>query len=383
MNRDDQPTPWFRKIWPLSRRWRPRHAPRPLAPHRACRPLCFESCESRRLLNGTGVISGTVFADPAGSTPLENAVVQLFEDTNGDREFDAGDIAIASDVSAPGTGAYEFSALADGRYFVQQQPLAAPLAAVLPAHYTVDIMGGSAGSLIDDFDAPDPLATFFINGIDADPKAMPAIGPKIEGGQRDALIDVQGTPNAISATGFFGQGVFNLGSATPGTLAILEYDGPDADHTSPIVNGHGLDLDATNHGANSGISVYFNTIQVGGVATRMGLEATLTGPMGESAFYTGLVPESTGPSSFFIPFTAFAVSSGFSFENVDSLSFLFNPTTMLDVDFVVDRIALNDPSGVTYDFVNEVPGIDVEKSTNGQDADLPTGPLVAVGDGVT
>jgi hypothetical protein len=59
--------------------------------------------------------------------------------------------------------------------------------------------------------------------------------------------------------------------------------------------------------------------------------------------------------------------------------------TELGADFAVDIVGSFGPTALVRDFTNvrATPAIHIEKSTNGQDADTPTGPLVAAGATVT
>ena len=86
------------------------------------RTLTIEQLEDRELLSG---ISGTVREDITGAgpssddTPLAGWTIRLFQD-DGDGQFDPAFDAMIATQPTGADGSYQFSGLADGKYFVQQ-----------------------------------------------------------------------------------------------------------------------------------------------------------------------------------------------------------------------------------------------------------------------
>lgn len=86
-----------------------------------------ESLERRSLFAAT--ISGMVVQDMAGDgislddQPLAGVVVKLYEDKNGNGALDAADgAAMASKLSAAGTGRFSFTGLSTGKYLIEDVP---------------------------------------------------------------------------------------------------------------------------------------------------------------------------------------------------------------------------------------------------------------------
>jgi hypothetical protein len=87
----------------------------------------IEALERRTLLAAT--ISGAVMQDISGNglsaddTPLAGVTVKLFADLNANGKVDATDgAALATKISAAGTGAFSFTGLGLGKFVVQETP---------------------------------------------------------------------------------------------------------------------------------------------------------------------------------------------------------------------------------------------------------------------
>lgn len=97
-------------------------------------------------------ISGKKYKDNTGNgityddTPLSGTTINLFKDTNNDGFLTGADgAAIASAVSAAGTGTYSFTNLLPGTYFVQEVvPAGYQQTFPNPATYTVNLAGHDA-----------------------------------------------------------------------------------------------------------------------------------------------------------------------------------------------------------------------------------------------
>lgn len=222
------------------------------------RRLTLEALHRRELLAADlGAIAGVAFVDEAGDgtavgdppvlvdgsgdlvspgTPGAQGIqVQLFEDTNGDTQFDGGDLLIGTDIT-DADGNYRFDGLIAGRYFLQQQVVPQ---LNTPAAVTVDVtsVGGVRTQLIDDYsettqsvtaDAGTPTNTDF---------ATTPIS-EVVGGARD--IQVANSNNLGQVTVFVDSNsdtlsIGSLGDAV-GT-ALLQYDGID---NSIALNATGL-----------------------------------------------------------------------------------------------------------------------------------------------
>lgn len=205
----------------------------------------------------------------------------------------------------------------------------------------------TAGTVpIDDFENPDPAAVIIPGFTLENGKPHQSAGlSSTVGDQRDVKIDVQGTPKPNSAQVLVGyddqlflRGVFQVATASsPGSVVTLQYDGLD-DNPSTLTNGHGLNMFVLPDG---GLTIDFATVDApnGGlmdVAIRMYSNDAV-------ATYQGAVAETAAPLSFYAPFDEFDVGDGFNFATVDSFEFVFNGAGLIDIDFVVDQIAVTVP----------------------------------------
>jgi hypothetical protein len=324
------------------------------------RRLAFELCEDRHLLSGasiTGVKFNTVSSSgftPVGTPhdlPLGGVFIDLFKD-NGDGVFNkVSDPMVDRQQTAAGTGAYTFSNVADGTYFIQEEVPSGFTQSAGPPFYTVNVVGGAVyantTTNIDDFSNPNPEADYFIKAVNPNPFTLSTAGSGIIGGQRDLTVNVLGAPNAISASGFVGvvgtsPGVFNLGEGPsgPGTEATLHYD----------ADGAGLASNLT-VGGNNGIRIDFDFLQ-SSLNTPMATEVTATGPGGTATFSTTTV--TTNPSTFsvFFPFSSFSTTGTFSFANVTSLQFSFNTGGVQALDMEINHISDVQQMSTGFNFGN-------------------------------
>ncbi|HEY2760367.1 MAG TPA: prealbumin-like fold domain-containing protein, partial [Pirellulales bacterium] len=325
------------------------------------RTLWFEECESRNLLAAT--ISGFKFATatatgftPGSDLPMAGVTINLYQD-NGDLTFNPAMEALVQHVVTGANGSYAFNNVADGHYFINETPPAGFSQSAGPAFYTVDVIGGLVYTTpandptttlnVDDFSAPDPAATYFINALDPNPlfrQDSSAAGQlPILGTQRDLLVNVLGPANPISANGFVGtvsmnNGVFNLGSATngPGTEVTMQYDGVDAD-SAALNNAMGLNANLSANGG-AGIRLDFDFLQVG-TGTTMDMEIAATSS-GGSATFTGQITQNPGGFSVFVPFSSLTTSGAFDLAHVTSLQVSFNAAGVQDVDYEITQIAI-------------------------------------------
>jgi hypothetical protein len=335
-----------------------------------------------------------------GDVPLGGVFVDLYRD-NGDGVFNTATDSLADrQQTAAGTGAYTFSMVADGHYFIQEEVPAGYVQSAGPPFYTVDVIGGavfSASTLnIDSFSDPNPAASWFINALNSNPFFRQDSGAGVIGGQRDLLINVLGPTNPISASGFVGtvslnNGVFNFATATngPGSSATMQYDGTDAD-TSALNNAHGLSANLTANG-NNGIRLDFNFLQVG-VGTTMNFTINATSPGGGTAVFNGVITQNPTGFSLFVPFTSFTTTGTFTFANVSSLTFVFNPTGVQDADFEINQIVGANQNNTGFNFgnfpitVSSISGIkyvDSNNNANHDPGELPIGGVIITLTGTT
>ncbi len=319
--------------------------------------------------------------------PLGGVTVELYGDTDGDRQFDdTQDTLLATTTTEDGTGAYAFDGLSDGRYFIREVvPTAMSQTDGLEV-YTLDISGEFVGLLVDDFAAPEIIEVLQVDDTHPDPTLLESSAAAILGGQRDLLVDVLGNATAVSAqVQVGGADGLRLASSSPGTLIGLQYDGLDTDPADALSVGNTFDspIDLTGGGMNTGLRIDFGVLEAGIGVTEMDFRVLATS-LGGAAEFSGMLPESTDPSHF-LPFASFATAGTFSFAELTSLQFMFNENGTEDVDFSINAILAENPTRRGFDFANYGHGsaIDIEKSTNGEDADVGPGPMVAVGDAVT
>ncbi len=319
--------------------------------------------------------------------PLGGVTIELYGDTDGDRQFDENhDTLLATTITQGGTGAYAFDGLGDGRYFIREVvPVAMNQTDGLEV-YTLDISGEFVGLLVDDFAAPEIIEVLQIEDTHLDPTLLESSAAAILGGQRDLLVDVLGNATVVSAQVQVGgaEGL-KLASSSPGTLIGLQYDGVDSDPADALSVGNTFDspIDLTGGGTNTGLRIDFGVLEAGIGVTEMDFSVRATSP-GGTAEFSGMLSESADPS-YFLPFTSFVATGTFSFAELTSLQFMFNENGTEDVDFAINAILAENPTRRGFDFANYGHGsaIDIEKSTNGEDADVGPGPMVAVGDAVT
>ena len=318
------------------------------------RSLWFEECESRNLLAAT--ISGFKFATAAASGFTPGSDLPMAGVTINLRQGSDTNPPVATTTTAA-DGSFAFNNVADGHYFIDETVPTGFTQSAGPAFYTVDVIGGLVYSTpaddptttlnVDDFSAPDPAATYFINALDPNPlfrQDSSAAGQlPILGDQRDLLVDVLGPANPISANGFVGtvslnNGVFNLGSATngPGTEVTMQYDGTDVD-SAALNNAMGLNANLSANGG-AGIRFDFDFLQVG-TGTTMDMEIAASSS-GGSATFSGLIEHNTGGFSVFVPFSSLTTSGAFDLAHVTSLQVSFNAAGVQDVDYEITQIAI-------------------------------------------
>jgi uncharacterized repeat protein (TIGR01451 family) len=358
--------------------------------------LGLESLEDRRVLAATnlGAITGTVFIDNDGNgaftagEQVANAQVQLYEDSNNNNSLDIGTDTLVSTDTTDANGEYNFAGLSDGNFFVLQ-PNQTPAGGVaLPQQVSprMTVNGaGTATTLIDDF------ATDHGPTIDEFPTGTPVTedfaAPTAIGGNREFTAAFLSGPDGEEVSIRTEMGELRL---NPDVQSIGEYsvvwDGA-AGGFDPTGLG-GIDLTNSN-GTGFCVENLFLDQPNGELTVRVYTDAVNFSEATISSI-TQLVDQ-----NFFIPFTGgtgdatFAATggTGADFTNVGAIELVVT-ANQIAMDASLENFGVFGTDVVTVDFLNASPApqIDVEKLTNGNQADLATDadvPIVAPGSTVT
>jgi hypothetical protein len=340
-----------------------------------------------------GAIEGVVFLDSDGSgvlTPGEeipNALIQLYEDTNNNNSLDVGtDMLVASDTT-DANGEYEFTGLSSGNYFVLQPNQTPSGGVTLPTQVSprktidgagnattlIDNFTGDSGPTVDEFPAGTPVTENF------------AAGAAIGGNREFTAAFISGPDGQeVSVRTEMGALLVNPDVGSQGQYSVI-WDG-GAGGFDPT--GLGVDLTA---GGGSGFCLADVLVdQAGGSIT---LRVYTDGTNFSEATINTITPLST--LNFFVPFSgtggdatfSAASGTGADFSDVGAIELVMT-STVNAMDGTLDNLGVFGPDLVTCDFLNESPApqIDVEKLTNGNQADDPGDadvPVVAPGSTIT
>jgi len=188
--------------------------------------------------------------------------------------------------------------------------------------YTIDLFTSPRVVTVIDLNDPDPTLVK-VNHVDT------------LGGQRDLLLDVLGTPGAVSYAGTIGEGSFVFNSGSPGVAATLQYDGIDADVVGPpasLVNAEGLGGFDLTAGGTDRFNLDFTRID-GGDYQYTDIEIEVHNGA-DVALFVGTIPDSSIPIRYDVLFSSFTgITSALS--SATSLEIRFNPTSHSDVDFTM------------------------------------------------
>lgn len=358
--------------------------------------LAFESLEGRRVLssNTLGGVSGTVFLD---SNALANVQVRLFRDSNNNNTFDASDTQLGTN-STDNNGRYSFSGLASGNYFAEQ-PAQTVGTTNLPQRVSSILAvdgNGVAGVSIDSFDTVSSELT------DVEPPGTPVTSVNTAneavGGQRDfraELTSVTGGVGAESAGIRAGGGLLQTEQSVFAIANYLvEWDGIDAaGNFNPTGLGN-LDLTAV-----SGVTGQAQGIcLVNLFSDQPGLQLILRVYTDANRFSQATISnlQANTFQNVFVPLTgslngvsfqAAGSQGGADFTNVGAITMEIVGQNN-GTDFSMDTLGAVGINFTNTNFQNQSPApqIDVEKFTNGNQADQPTDndvPIVAPGSTVT
>lgn len=352
--------------------------------------LRVERLEPRQLLaTDLASISGTVFDDLDGDgsfdSSTESGIAGVFVSLSG------------SDASGPvsrtmvtdGNGLYRFDNLAEGSYQVSQVPppppgfLPDPGGSPASVTVTAADAAGTAGTTIDAFGGTTQTVTAAVPGTN--PGSSSESDSQAIGGTRDLWAEITSATGQteLSANVATNPGVLASTSASNSTANyVVTWDGDSAPDNLDPTGLSGVDL--TDQGASTALRMLVGVDQPNQLLTvRVYSEATNWSQVTVALTETGGLPT----AEVLVPYASgFSVGggSGADFENVGAVQLLYGATESA-ADFAIDTIESIGPTMFVRNFANEAatPAIAVEKASNNQDADSPTGPQVAVGSNVT
>lgn len=360
------------------------------------RRLKMESLENRALMAvDLAVITGTAFDDLTGNgltgddTLIAGATVQLYRD-NGDNTFNSGTDTLLGTATTNASGVYRFAStnaggtLAGGTltaddYFVRQlafgsfTPPAAQLVTISAAN-----VAGATVQTVDTFSTTAQVvqATSVTTTANSVVAATEAIG-----GERDISINHTAGTGNLNVDVDLGNSnllTFASGTGVVGT-ALIQYDGVDGSATTLNATG----LAGANFSAGDALAGLLVTTR----GDSAGSTAVIRVYSSATNFSTTTVniPDQIALEDIFVPFSAFTVGAGAAaaadFTSVGAVEVLINGSAELDA--VISVVRSLRPSAVNANLVNDTSSIQVIKSTNGQDANTTTGPLLAVGSTAT
>ena len=298
--------------------------------------LRFERLEHRRLLaTDLGAIDGVVLndlqndANPANDVPAASIPVTLFRDGNGNGTFDNSTTDPEYDsTTTDGSGAYEFTGLIEGTYFVQITPSAGQQVLSGGDMQTVtfnatEAMGVTALTIDDFSTAQTVTATRLITDSGTTANSVADGANANSGGVRDLYAEATSVGNVSLTSQFGGGNVLSLESSS-GTegIARVTWDGTDGD--GDAVDPDNLSLDFSDSGNNFGVLLRVSA------DNKPGAEVTvrLTSGSGNSAEATVAIQDQDGTfdgdadEEMVIPFTDFTENvngTGVDFSNVTAI----------------------------------------------------------------
>jgi hypothetical protein len=224
-------------------------------------------------------------------------------------------------------------------------------------------LANAAPLLIDDFASETshyyiigaPTPPFYANGLPVETGGLAST----LGGERDALVQVQGTPTPQSAQFMLGvdnvsfpSGVFYVATAgSPASVATLQYDGDDSDGAS-LTNAQLLDFALP---PNGGFEIDFVSIDSPGSPQGLKVDIHLTSLGGGTASFNDYAPETAEPTTFSAPLASFLKSAEFDATHISSITFVFNGALLADADFTIDNLrAVPEPTAISLAVVTGI-----------------------------
>ncbi len=368
--------------------WKAKRLPSKKAGRRitiAQRRLSLERLETRALLatDCLGFISGTVALDlnangtVDASEELADVTIQLVRDSNGNGTYDNGTDSVVDTQITDSNGVYEFDGLTAGGYFVVQpaQPAGVIDLSEVVSNLRTISGAGQPGLSIDDF-TTDSGPT-----VDQAPPGTPVeeshVAPEAIGGERDlSAAFTAGTAGEVTIRTTSGNLLLNPDVLNIGTYTVT-WDGPDG-------TGAGLDptglggIDLTEIGGIPGLGrgLVLNDLFVDQAGAVMRLRVYTDAANFSEAVVT-IAPLTV--TNLYIPFEgtvegiSFAdegASGGADFTNVGAIE-LEVQATQIATDGTLNQLGVLGVEPDTVDVINvaPIPGIELEKFTNGFSAD--------------
>ncbi|MGL4513783.1 MAG: SdrD B-like domain-containing protein [Lacipirellulaceae bacterium] len=230
----------------------------------------FESLETRAMMATdlgqiTGVVRNDLSGDGVTTIVAASVQVELFRD-NGNGVFGTGDTSVTT-TTTNGSGAYTFSGLTAGGYFVRVNPGATQQTRVgQNVTSLISVSAGEAMGATTTIDSFITSQTLTATGSGADVNSADGANAGA-GAVRDLRLRVTsagGSVSGMSGTDPAGLIEFNP-SLTASYIANIVWDGTDANGAA--IDASGLSLDATSSGQNIGLQLRVTADQVGGSVT--------------------------------------------------------------------------------------------------------------------
>ena len=344
----------------------------------------------------------------------------VYNDANNNQTLDAGELGLANvsvSISGPvntstttnAQGEYRFDNLIAGTYQVTQDPpppvgfTAGPGESPKSINVTVGDAGGTPIVTIDDFSGPTQNVEAVSTGTNPNSSTATGNPANLIGGTRGVFVNVTSATGLAEVTANPGSnpGVLEIDpSATGAAEYTITYDGDnDATVLSPTgLNNFdltaggtatavqaflGFDIDPGS-GANGTIAFDFHTDAANSTTFTFGLPDTAGAPTAEVLIRTNGTAQLINGVA-----TANAVvtqtGGGADFTDIGAIQVRIDSDGEAAVDGIIDIQSVIGPTELTANFANDeiTPEINIEKTTNGEQADTGTGPLLAVGSTAT
>ncbi len=392
-------------VWQrLTRRWK-KNDRRQESKKKRQRRLSMESLAKRELLaSDFGAITGTAY-----------------NDANANGIFDAGEVALANvnialsgqataNTTTDANGVYRFDGLEAGNYQVNQNPPPPagfqPQPGQSPRNITITAADAQGQSLItiDDFNTATQSVDAVSTGTNPNSSSITDGTGGVLGGTRDIFVNVSSATGSatVSANPGSNPGFLEINpSATAAAEYLITYDG-DSDAT--VLDATGLGgIDLTQGGAATALQAILGFDIDPGSGANGTLAVTFFTDATNSSTYTFPLPDTAGaPSAELILryagvseiingalVTNAVVTQGaggpVDFTNIGAIQFAIDSDGETAVDGIIDIQRVIGPTDLTANFANDqiTPEIDIQKTTNGIQADTGNGPNLAVGSTAT
>ena len=361
--------------------------------------LGVESLERRAMLAADALagFSGTVSLDTDNDGVLDSgeeiqgATIQVWQDTDGNGTFNDSDDTLIESAMTDANGQYIVDGLMSGDYFVVQPEQTVGTTSLdlrVSARKTVD-GSGAAGPLIDNF-SDDSTPAVDTHPPDGSAESVFQASGNAIGGERDFEAEITSGMSGdevevrtdagmlLFNPDFFAQGIYSLTwDGTDGSSALDATGLGGVDFLSGVDDG-GIcltDVSFDQSGGQITVTVYSDAMNFS--------EAVIDNitPFTNNDFFISFDPTSSG-----LRFEATG-GTGADFSNVGAIELEVLSTSQA-MDGAMDLIGVFNADITDCDFINPapIPNIDIEKATNGFDADTTGGtdvPVVNSGGSVT